>query len=91
MKEVRNFKNIRRKPELWGFSYMNFIAFAGVALLSSVLLFNGITVKKVILYACILLVDFVVFRYLVGENSITNRMLNEKFPKELNDFTKKQK
>ncbi len=89
MKEIRNFKNIRRKPELYGFTYNNFLLFCGIALFGSFILFSGITIKKVTIYGVILLIDFIATRYLIGSDSLLTKMLSEKFPKEVNDFTKK--
>ena len=91
MKEIRNFRNIRRKPELFGFTYNNFLIFCAIALLGSFILFNGITFKKIIIYAIILLIGFIATRYLIGAESLLNKAMNEKFPKEINDFTKKVK
>jgi hypothetical protein len=91
MKEIRNFRNIRRKPQLFGFTYNNFLIFCAIALLGSFILFNGITFKKIIIYAIILLIGFIATRYLIGAESLLNKAMNEKFPKEINDFTKKVK
>lgn len=91
MKEIRNFRNIRRKPELFGFTYNNFLIFCGIALFGSFILFSGITINKLLIYGVILLIGFIATRYLIGAESLLTKTLNEKFPKEINDFSKKVK
>lgn len=89
MKEIRNYKNIRRKPEIHGFSpnaFYVFLAIAGVSLLT---LTAGFSWIKII---CILVVNglSLIFTKLVMSNdSLMKKIFNEKFPTEISPLTRK--
>lgn len=89
MKEIRNYKNIRRKPEIHGFSpnaFYLFLAIAGVSLLT---LTTGFSWMKII---CILIINglSLVFTKLVMSNDrLMKKLLNEKFPTEISSLTRK--
>ncbi|UTG66818.1 hypothetical protein J2O02_18300 (plasmid) [Elizabethkingia anophelis] len=89
MKEIRNYKNIRRKPYIWGFSYNNFLIFSAVSLLSTFILFSGITIVKCIVVATIILIAYILLKIVFSDN-ILDKLFNEKFPKQINDLTKKK-
>lgn len=88
MKEIRNYKNIRRKPQIHGFSPNAFYLFIGIAGMSLMTLTMGFTWVKII---CILIINALslVFTKLVMSNDhIMKKLFNEKFPKEISPLTR---
>lgn len=89
MKEIRNYKNIRRKPEIHGFTpnaFYLFLAIAGVSLLT---LTTGFSWIKII---CILVVNglsLVFTKLVISNESLMNKLFNEKFPTEISSLTRK--
>lgn len=89
MKEIRNYKNIRRKPYIWGFSYSNFLIFCGVSLLFSFILFTGFSFLKLGIVVGLIFLAYVVLKIVLSDN-VLDRMFSEKFPKQINDLTRKK-
>ena len=88
MKEIRNYKNIRRKPQIHGFSPNAFYLFIGVAGISLMTLTTGFSWVKII---CILIINALnlVFTKLVMSNDhLMKTIFNEKFPKEISALTR---
>lgn len=89
MKEIRNYKNIRRKPEIHGFSpnaFYLFVVIAGVSLLT---LTAGFSWVKII---CILIINslsLVFTKLVVSNEQLMKKIFNEKFPKEISSLTRK--
>lgn len=88
MKEIRNYKNIRRKPQIQGFSPNAFYLFITILGISLMILTTGFSWVKVI---CILIINAIslVFTKLVMSNdNLLKKFLNEKFPKEISPMTR---
>jgi len=88
MKEIRNYKNIRRKPQIHGFSPNAFYLFIGIAGICLMTLTTGFSWVKII---CILIINALnlVFTKLVMSNDlIMKKLFNEKFPKEISPLTR---
>lgn len=89
MKEIRNYKNIRRKPEIHGFSpnaFYLFVVIVGVSLLT---LTAGFSWVKII---CILIINslsLVFTKLVVSNEQLMKKIFNEKFPKEISSLTRK--
>ena len=89
MKEIKNYKHIRRKPMLFGFSLTSFMIFAFISLGGLFTFVDGFSSTKLIIVAIVIVLAFIVCRYFLGENSLLNKFLHQKFPNEINDLTKK--
>ncbi len=89
MKEIRNYKNIRRKPKIFGFTPMSFIIFCMVALLSLSLFLVGFSWVKLLIVIFINFISLIVNRIVMGEDNPVSSMFDEKFPEEISSLTKK--
>ena len=89
--KIKNYKNIRSTPLIFGFSFQSAIIFGIIALLSFSLFMSGFTIKKTIIVGVINFISFLVCKYVFGEQNVFDTFLNQKFPNELNDFTKNGK
>lgn len=88
MKEIRNYKNIRRKPQIHGFSPNAFYLFIAIVGISLLILTTGFSWIKII---CILIINALslVFTKLVMSNDhLMKKIFNEKFPKEISPLTR---
>lgn len=88
MKEIRNYKNIRRKPQIHGFSPNAFYLFVAIGCFSLLTLTSGFSWIKII---CILIINglSLVFTKLVMSNDhLMKKLFNEKFPKEISSLTR---
>jgi len=89
MKEIRNYKNIRRKPEIHGFSpnaFYLFLAIAGVSLLT---LTTGFSWMKIIFILIINGLSLVFTKLVMSNDRLMKKLLNEKFPTEISSLTRK--
>ena len=89
--KIKNYKNIRSTPLIFGFSFQSAIIFGIIALLSLSLFMSGFTIKKTIFVGVVNLISFLVCKYVFGEHNVFDSLFNQKFPNELNDFTKNGK
>jgi len=87
MNILNNYKNIRKKPNVWGFTYHNLILFLIIEIISSLMFLFGFSVVKLVIFVVVLAVNYLVCMYLLSGN-IFNDLLSEKFPDEINDLTK---
>ena len=91
MKEIRNYKNIRRKPEIYGFTPNGFYTFVAVAILSLAIFFGGFTLFKLIIVAIINGISIVFTKLIMSNDNLLKRLFNEKFPKEISSLTKSKR
>ena len=89
--KIRNYKNIRMQPLIFGFTFQSAIIFVIIALFSLFSFATGFTLNKVIVIGIINLISFLVCKYILGEVNVFDNLFNQKFPNELNDFTKNGK
>lgn len=89
MREIRNYKNIRRKPEIHGFSPSGFYIFTGGLLLSLLTLSGGITFSKLINVFIFNAISLVITKLVLSNDRLIKKVLNEKFPKEISHLTRK--
>lgn len=90
MKEIRNYKNLRSQPYIYGFSPTGFYVFVGIGLLTLFSFTTGFSIIKIIIVAGINLISFIYTKYFMNDNALTKYLLNDKFPKEISDLTKKK-
>ncbi len=88
MKEIRNYKSIRRKPQIHGFSPNAFYLFVGIAGVSLLTLTTGFSWVKIIILLIINGLSLVFTKLIVSNDQLMKKLFNEKFPKELSSLTK---
>lgn len=88
MKEIRNYKNIRRKPQIHGFSPNAFYLFVGIAGISLMTLTTGFSWVKIIAILIINGLSLVFTKLVVSNDHLMKKLFNEKFPKEISSLTR---
>lgn len=88
MKEIRNYKNIRRKPYVYGFTVNGFLIFIGIAVCALFAFATGFTINKIIIVAVVISLDYIVCKLIISNPTMLDRLFNEKFPKEITDLTR---
>lgn len=88
MKEIRNYKNIRRKPQIHGFSPNAFYLFIGIAGISLMTLTTGFSWVNIICILIINALNLVFTKLVMSNNHLMKKLFNEKFPKEISSLTK---
>jgi len=91
MKKIKNYRSIRTQPLIFGFSFQSAIIFAIVVLFTMSLFITGFTTYKTILACVIIFIAFIVCKYILGEENVFERLFDQKFPNELNDFTNERR
>lgn len=92
MKEIRNYKHIRKKPYIFGFTFTGATVFSLVGLFSILIILSvAMNLYGVIITFVWLFTLFIICRFFIGEKDWLAGLKNEKFPNEINDFTRKTK
>lgn len=92
MKEIRNYKNIRRKPQIKGFSPEMFFTFIGIGLLTAFFIFiGGFDKMRFGIWAVINFISLILTKIVFSSDSFMRKILDEKFPKEISALTKTKK
>lgn len=91
MKEIRNYKNIRRKPQIWGFTPTGFYIFVGIAALSLFSFAVSFSLVHLIIVVAINVLSLIVTKLFISNEHMMKRLLNEKFPTEISDLTRSKK
>ncbi len=91
MKELNNYKKIRVKPYLYGFTFKSITSAIGITILATFIMFANMEINKVklLIWVLIIVVNIVINRYILGEVNYLEKIFQNKFPKELTDLTKK--
>lgn len=88
MKEIRNYKHIRKKPEVHGLSINSFYLFSAIFIISILSLTTGFTIKKAIIVGIINAINLAVNKLILSNDKLLKRMLDEKFPSEISHLTR---
>lgn len=88
MKEIRNYKNIRRKPQIHGFSPNAFYLFIAIASISLMTLTTGFSWIKIISILIINGLSLVFTKLVMSNDHLMKKLFNEKFPKEISPLTR---
>lgn len=83
---MKNYKNIRKKPYLYGFTVKAFLVFVGGLLFSLLSFMSGFTFLKLVV---VLLSDFLlllVCKFVFSNDKIINRFMDNKLPKNYSDY-----
>lgn len=89
MKTLRNYKHIRKKPQIWGFSLNSFYCFLGIVCISVFYLASDFTWKKLIIALVFDGVGLIITKLVVGNEKFERYFFDQKFPEEISDLTKK--
>lgn len=89
MKEIRNYKNIRRKPTIYGFTPNAFYIFTGLTLLSLLTLSSGFSFRKLIGVLVFIVIVYILTKLVLSNDKLLKKLLDEKFPLEISHLTRR--
>ncbi|MRM84277.1 hypothetical protein [Riemerella anatipestifer] len=90
MKTIRNYKHIRRKPDIYGFSPNGFYLFSALAIMSLLTLSGGFSFKKLIIILLFNSINLVVTKLIISNDKILRKILDEKFPTEISHLNRRK-
>jgi len=83
---VKNYKNIRRKPYLYGFTVKAFFAFVIGIIIGLFTFSTGFSFGKFGLFLIWSLLLYAVCKYVFSNDNIVNRFLDNKLPTSYSDY-----
>lgn len=86
--QIKNYKNIRTVPLLFGFSFQSAIIFCIILFFTLTPFISGFTIRKGVIILIINILSFLLCKFIFGEQNIIAPLFNKKFPKEINDFNR---
>lgn len=83
---MKNYKNIRRKPYIYGFTITGFFTFAigGICLILSFM--NGFTFNKLVIVLILLFILFLISKYILSNPAFISKILDNKLPKKYSEY-----
>ena len=89
MKEINNYKNIRRKPYVYGFSTTNAIVFFIISIILVLTTVFGFTFKKLMIISIIGSINYLVCKGL-SNGAILKKLFDKPLPKEISNLSETQ-
>lgn len=91
MRQINNYKKIRVKPYLYGFTFKSLNYVIGITIVLTLLLFGNMEMSstRIGLWVILQLINILVNRYILGDANILEKLGQKKLPDELTDLTKK--
>lgn len=83
MKEIKNYRNIRKEPNIFGYSFINFINMLMSVFISLTIFITGTTLYHFIFFILLTFFFVIFFRF-----KNMNILKKNVFPDEINDLTK---
>lgn len=89
MKEVNNYKNIRRKPYIYGFSTTNAIVFFIISIILILTIVFGFSFKKLMTISIIGSINYLLCKGL-SNGTLLNKLFDKPLPKEISNLSETQ-
>jgi hypothetical protein len=83
---LKNYKNIRQKPYIYGFSVKGFFFAVGGSILSLLVLITGFNLVKIIIAGLGVLISYLVGRILLTDSEFLNKLIDNKLPKKHSEY-----
>lgn len=89
MREVNNYKNIRRKPYIYGFSTTNAIVFFIISIVLVLTIVFGFSFTKLLVILIIESINYLVCKGL-SNGTLLNKLFDKPQPKEISNLSETQ-
>ncbi len=86
MKEIKNYKNIRKKAYLYGFDKIPFFVFVASFVVALLTFLGGFSLMKVIFVCTFIGVSYLLCRNIFSNEKLLNSFLDNKLPKKYSDY-----
>lgn len=83
---MRNYKKIRQKPYLYGFTTIGFIFFTVTSVLSLLTILTGISFLKVIITLVLLAISYAISKFVISNPKIEASLFDNKLPKKYSRY-----
>lgn len=83
---MKNYKKIRQKPYIYGFTIIGFVFFTITAVLSLLTILTGISFLKVIICLILLVVSFAVSKFIISNEKVEAYLFDNKLPKKYTKY-----
>lgn len=83
---MKNYKNIRSEPYLYGFTISAFFAFVIGSILCLMSFIGGFSLVKFIVVMVLLLVLYAFCKYVLSNKNLINRLMDNKLPKKHSEY-----
>lgn len=83
---MKNYKNIRKEPFLYGFTVKAFFVFVIGLVIGLLSFINGFSFIKLIVFLCFVFVLYFVCKFILSNSKIINRFMDNKLPKNYSDY-----
>lgn len=83
---MKNYKNIRQQPYIYGFSVKGFFVFAIGSIISLLLFITGFSFTKFIFSGVLIIVFYIVGKLFLSNSELVNKFMDNKLPKKYSDY-----
>ena len=81
-----NYKNIRQKPYIYGFSVKGFFFAVGGSIISLLILITGFSLIKIIIAGIGIFISYIVGRVFLTDSELLNKLIDNKLPKKHSEY-----
>lgn len=83
---MRNYKNIRQQPYIYGFSVQGFFVFAVGTIISLLIFITGFSFIKFIIAAILILIFYGIGKFLLSNSELIQKLFDNKLPKKYSKY-----
>ena len=83
---MKNYKNMRQQPYIYGFSVRGFFVFAIGSIISLMIFITGFTFTKFIVSGILIIIFYVVGKLFLSNSELLNKFMDNKLPKKYSDY-----
>jgi hypothetical protein len=83
---MKNFKNMRQQPYIYGFSVKGFFFFSIGLIVSLMIFITGFAFTKFILSGLFIIIFYIIGKFLLSNSALLNKLLDNKLPKKYSDY-----
>ena len=83
---MKDYKKIRQKPYIYGFTIIGFVFFVVTSILSLLTILTGISILKVIICLILLAISFAVSKFIISNEKVESYLFDNKLPKKYTKY-----
>ncbi len=78
---MRNYKKIRQKPYIYGFSLVGFFAFLAITVLLMLILLSGFSLIKYLIVFILIGLNYLFCRHVLSSEKVQQKIFDKNLPK----------
>jgi len=83
---MKNYRHIRKKPYIYGFSITGFFVFLTISVGLLISFTLGITLIKFIIIAFVIALSYILCRYVLSDEKLLSKAFDKKLPKRYSTY-----